>query len=539
MKRIARLVGIAVAVLLLVLISLAFLIDANQFRPMLESQLSLALGRPVKVGDLKLSILSGGVAAADLSIADDPAFSQAPFVSAKSMKIGVDLWPYISARKLNVTDLTIEGPQIALLQNPAGVWNFSKLGANVSSTPSPQSAPSGGKLDLSVNLVKVSGGRLSMGQANGKSKPMALENVDIELRNFSPTTIMPFSLTARVVGGGEVKIKGKAGPINQADTVLTPVEVSLNVAQLDLAGSGLTGPASGIAGLVSLDGSAGSNSKSLEVKGRLKVEKVKVVRGGSPAGRPVEFDFVAGYDLGARSGTLSRGDIHIGSAQATLTGTFAIRGESTVLNMNFNGPNMAVSELEAMLPAVDIELPKGSSLQGGSASVRLAVQGPTDRLVSNGALGLHNTRMAGFNIGSAMSTVAKLAGIQAGQNTEIQSFTTNVRMAPEGMTADSIQLVVPSLGTLTGAGTIGASHALNFTMRATVQAAGGVMAMIGQSGGATIPFFIEGTSSNPVFRPDVKGLAAANSNKLQQMGIDAAKKRSGALGGFLDGLKRK
>jgi AsmA protein len=351
---------------------------------------------------------------------------------------------------------------------------------------------------------------------------------------------MPFSLTARVAGGGEVKIKGKAGPINQADTVLTPVEVSLNVAQLDLAGSGLTGPASGIAGLVSLDGSAGSNSKSLEVKGRLKVEKVKVVRTGSPAGRPVEFDFLAGYDLGTRSGTLSRGDIHIGSAQATLTGTFAIRGESTVLNMNFNGPNMAVSELEAMLPAVDIELPRGSSLQGGSASVRLAVQGPTDRLVSNGALGLRNTRLSGFNLGSAMSTVAKLAGIQAGQNTDIQSFTANVRMAPEEMTTDSIQLVVPSLGTLTGAGTIGANHALNFTMRATVQAAGGVMAMIGQSSGAaTVPFFIEGTSSSPVFRPDVKGLAAANSNKLQQMGIDAAKKRSGALGGFLDSLKRK
>ena len=539
MKRIARLVGIAVAVLLLVLISLAFLIDANQFRPTLESQLGMALGRPVKVGDLKLSILSGGVAAADLFIADDPAFSQAPFVSAKSMKIGVDLWQYISARKLNVTELTIERPQIALLQNPAGVWNFSRLGANVSSKPSPQSAASGGKLDLSVNLVKISGGRLSMGQANSKSKPMALENVDIELRNFSPTSIMPFSLTARVAGGGEVKIKGKAGPINQADTVLTPVEVSLHVAQLDLAGSGLTGPASGIAGLVSLDGSAGSDSKSLQVKGRIKAEKVKVVRGGSPGGRPVEFDFVAGYDLGTRSGTLSRGDIHIGSAQATLTGTFAMRGESTVLNMNFNGPSMAVSELEAMLPAVDIELPRGSSLQGGSASVRLAVQGPTDRLVSNGALGLHNTRLAGFSMGSAMSTVAKLAGIQAGQNTDIQSFTTNVRMAPEGMTADSIQLVVPSLGTLTGAGTIGASHALNFTMRATVQVAGGVMAMIGQSGGATVPFFIQGTSSNPVFRPDVKGLAAANSNKLQQMGIDAAKGRGGVLGGILDGLKRK
>jgi AsmA protein len=535
MGRIARYVGIAVVVLLLVLISLPFLINANEFRPTLESQLSQALDRPVKVGDLKLSPLSGGVVAADLSIADDPAFSQAPFVSAKSMKIGVELWPFISSRKLNVTEITIEGPEIVLLQNPAGVWNFSRLGQ-----PNTPAAPSGGKLDLSVKQVTISGGRLSVAQAGGKSKPMALENVNIQLQNFSPTSIMPFSLTASVAGGGDVKIKGKAGPLNQTDTVLTPVEVTLNVSKLDLAGSQLTTPASGIAGVVSLDGGAGSNGQSLQVKGRLKVEKVKLVRNGSPGGRPVEFDFTVAYDLRNRSGLLSQGDIHIGAAQAALTGTFAMRGESTVLNMNFNGPNMAVSELEAMLPAVDIVLPKASSLQGGSASARLAIQGPTDRLVASGTIGLRNALLAGFNMGSAMSTVAKFAGIQAGSNTEIQSFSTNIRMAPEGIAADNLQLIVPSLGSMTGGGTISASHALNFTMRATVQIAGGVMSMIGQSGGTTVPFFIEGTSSNPVFRPDAKGLAAEGSKTLERMGIDAAKKRGGGvLGGFLDGLKKK
>ena len=537
MGRTARYVGIAVIVLLLVLISLPFLIDANEFRPLLMSELSQALGRQVKVGDLKLSILSGGVSAADFSIADDPAFSQAPFVSAKSTKIGVDLWEYISARKLHVTEIAIEEPHIALLQNPAGVWNFSKLGANASKTPP---APSGGKLDLSVKQVKISNGRLSVGQANSNSKPIALEKVNIELQNFSSTSIMPFSLTASVAGGGEVKIKGKAGPVNPVDTVLTPIEVNLNVSHLDLAGSHLTTPSSGMAGLVSFDGNAGSDGQSLQVKGRLKADKVKLVRNGSPAGRPVEFDFTAAYNLGNRSGTLSHGDIHIGTAQATLTGTFAIRGESTVLNMNFYGPTMAVSELEAMLPAMDIVLPKGSSLQGGSAGARLAVQGPTDRLVATGAIGLRNTRLAGFNLGSALSTVAKFAGIQAGSNTDIQSFSTNVRMAPEGMTADSIQLIVPALGSLTGAGTISATHALNFTMRATVQIAGGVISIIGQKGGTTVPFFIQGTSSDPVFRPDVRGIAAENTKTLERIiGGDAAKKANGVLGGLLDGLKRK
>ena len=66
------------------------------------------------------------------------------------------------------------------------------------------------------------------------------------------------------------------------------------------------------------------------------------------------------------------------------------------------------------------------------------------------------------------------------------------------------------------------------------------MSMIGQSGGATVPFFIQGTSSDPVFRPDVRGIAAENSKSLERIiGTDAAKKANGIFGGLLDGLKRK
>ena len=74
MKRIATVFGITLVLLAVVLVSLPFLINANQFRPMLESKLSQGLGREVKLGDLKFSVLSGGVTASDLSIADHPAF---------------------------------------------------------------------------------------------------------------------------------------------------------------------------------------------------------------------------------------------------------------------------------------------------------------------------------------------------------------------------------------------------------------------------------------------------------------------------------
>ena len=73
MKRALKIVGIVVVVLLVIVIALPFLVDVNSFRPRLESELTAALGRQVKVGNLSLSLLSGSVSAEDLSVADDPA----------------------------------------------------------------------------------------------------------------------------------------------------------------------------------------------------------------------------------------------------------------------------------------------------------------------------------------------------------------------------------------------------------------------------------------------------------------------------------
>jgi len=73
MHRALKIVGIVVVVLLVIVIALPFLIDVNSFRPRLESELTAALGRQVKVGNLSLSLLSGSVSAEDLSVADDPA----------------------------------------------------------------------------------------------------------------------------------------------------------------------------------------------------------------------------------------------------------------------------------------------------------------------------------------------------------------------------------------------------------------------------------------------------------------------------------
>jgi AsmA protein len=65
-----------------------------------------------------------------LAIADDTKFSQSPFLAAKSIKVGVELLPLILSKDLRVTGITIDNPEVTLIRNPLGQWNYSSFGSS-------------------------------------------------------------------------------------------------------------------------------------------------------------------------------------------------------------------------------------------------------------------------------------------------------------------------------------------------------------------------------------------------------------------------
>jgi AsmA protein len=521
MRRIVRVFAVCLTLLLLAALSLPLLISANQFKPTLESTLSTALGRRVMIGDLRLSILSGGVAANSLAIAEDPAFGDAPFLRASSLKVAVELWPLIVSRKLNVTGLTIDQPQVTLLQAPSGRWNYSTLGnKSAKAAAPPSSSPGGTGMDLSAKLVRIVDGRFSMGKTWTRQKPLALDRVNLEVRDFSAASAFPFAFSARMVGGGDIKLEGKAGPIDAADLELTPLSLTLDVARLNLAAA-LAGTAPDVAGIASFQGSGTSAGGRLTLKAKLKADGLKLVKSGTPARRPVEFDFTVVNDLQKHTGTLQRGDIRVGSAAAHLTGTFGQRAGATELKMKFEGPGMPVPELAELLPPLGIALPAGSHLEGGTATASFTVEGPADRLVTNGSVALNNTRLANFDLGTKMSLIETLAGIQKSRDTDLETFSANVKMTPDGIAVDNLRVLVKSIGEMSGGGTVSPANALDFKMSATVQTTRS--AALSR---AAIPFFVQGTATNPVFRPDVKGLARTEAQTLVQSEVQKRLKGS-------------
>jgi AsmA protein len=526
LKRILKWVGISLAVLVLIVVSLPFLINVDRFRPTLQSDLSDALGREVTLGNLHLSVLAGEVTADDLSVAEDPAFGKPAFIRARSMHVGVEIWPFLMSRKLIVTDLTIDQPEIALVQAPSGDWNFSGLGGKSKAAPAapqPERLP----LDLSVKLVKISNGRMTLSRTVGHWKPVTLEQVNIAMSDFSSTSVFPFSLSAQATGGGAIKLDGTAGPINPADSAMTPVKVSLHATGIDLVKSGMNDVAPDISGVASFDGSGESDGVAMRLQGKLKIDKLKIAKNGTPSARIVEADFSVQHDLRKHSGIVQEGDFHIGTAVAHLTGSYAEQGESMVLNLKLSGPGMPVQELEALLPALAITLPSGTSLKGGTASVDLSMEGRADRLVTTGSLSLNNTQLVGFNLPKRMVSIEKLAGIKEGPDTEIQVLSADIRWAPEGASAKDMKLVVPAIGELSGAGTVSPANALDFKMNAIVHTSG----LLAFAGNKPIPFIVGGTCSEPTFTPDI---AAVAKEEIKSIG----KAAGGLLNGLVGGKKK-
>ena len=545
-------IAIVVVVLIVILLVLPFLIPVNSFRPTIEAKASEALGRKVSLGNLSLSILGGSVGIDNLSIADDAKFESGPFLTAKSVKVGVELMPLIFSKQLNVTEISIENPKVTMLKDPSGKWNFSSIGGGSSRAPAQKPAQSSGSNvgALSIAKLTLEDGQITLGNTNS-SKRSVYTKVNLTATDVAMTNNFPVKFSMELPGSGTMGIDGKVGPVDQRDAAFTPQNVKLTVANLDLAKTGFLDPSLGLAGLVDMDANLVSRGGKMDTKGQLKLSKAVLVAGGSPAATPAIIDFDTTYNMAAGSGVLNPSSLKIGNAKTNLGGTYKSVGEDFVVDMKINGQNLPATDLESFLPALGINLPSGSRLSAGTLNADLHVTGPTNKLVTDGTIGLFNGKLAGFNLGQKMSSVSSLAGLKTGNDLEIQKFTSNVHMAPTGLQANNLDLVVPSLGTVVGNGTLDSKNNMDFKLVATVtaQLGGAAGAAVGQlggiagqalGGGATnckggplkVPLQVKGTTANPQFVPDVGGVAAG----MLKSEMSCVGGGAGNVGGLATGL---
>jgi AsmA protein len=508
-------VSVAVVVVFIVVLT-PFFVHADSFRPILEQRMSAALERKVTLGHLSFSLLSGSLTTEDIAIADDPAFSAAPFLQAKRFAIGVETLPLLLHRKMIVTHLTIDKPAIQLIQAQGGKWNFSSLG-NTSASPAstqPTAIP-----DLSVRELKIVGGSASVSSLPATAKPFVYTDINLKVEEFSLTSSFPFKLSASLPANGSVQLTGKAGPMDKTDASATPFSAALDLKNFDPVATGAVNSSQGISMLVNLHSEVVSDGKTVTNSGKIQADRLHLARTGSPAPNTVQIDYATTHNLATREGEIKDISLHAGSVAAHLNGTYHLKGRDAVLALRMSAPHMPIDQLQQLLPAVGVELPSGSSLRGGELNANFAISGTSTAPVIAGPVEVVNTRLAGFDLGSRIQGLNPFGG--SGGGTAIQKLSVEVNSTLQSTRFSNIDAELPQVGSASGNGTASTSGALDFQLVAKFNASTGIGAVAGKAvntltgflhntlhtkSGNGIPLTITGTASNPSIRANLKAM---------------------------------
>ncbi len=533
----AAIVGIIVAAIA----AIPLFVNVNTFKPLIEDQLTTALGREAKVGKIGLSLFTGSVTADDLSIADDPQFGTQPFVVAKELRLGVQMRPLIFDHKIVVTSLAIDEPQIHLVHAASGAWNFSTIGQNAAKRTEQQKQQSIIP-DFTMDSFKIEDGHAVVETLPATGAPMVYDKVNMTVDGFSFAKVSPFKVTANLPGEGTVEVTGKSGPVNLQDAAKTPFDAQVTLRHLDPVAAGFLEKSAGLSVLADIDAHAVSNSVTVTSNGTVHTQHLQLRPDAVPASKPIDLTYSVVHNLSDNTGQVQDAAFQTGRVTAHTNGTYSMKpGGAVTVNLKLAGQGIPIDDLQALLPAAGVKLPHGSALQGGTLTTNLTIIGPLDALVITGPVELSNTRLAGFNPSSQLKGIVAAATGDTGNVTNIQALRVQLQVAKNGITANNIFLSMPAIGEAVGEGTVSPSGALNFKLRMKVDTSRGVggkavglLTMVNGTAGKTageaaatgLPVTITGTSSNPIITPDVNGMMKANEKQVTNsiMGLFGKKK---------------
>jgi len=430
MRKLAIVVVVILVIVVAILLALPHLIDVNQYRGQIQSELQQRLNRPVQLGELSLGVFPIRVEANNVSIADDPNFhSNVPFAQVAELDVSVKLLPLLS-KNLEIESLDLKRPKIELIHNAQGVWNFSTIaeapanGTPPAQQPAPQAKPapssSSRASQISLGELKITDGQIAVTDYHKRQARAVYDHIDLTLKNFAPGEPFSLELAAHLPGSGsqQLTLTGDGGPINSADPAATPFKGKIKLDQVSLAQvqrflnySSLEGTDASISGSVDLN----SSKSVMAADGSLKLTDVVVH--GSKVGYAIATDFDADNNLAGDVLDVKKFDAKMGSTslaaqlKMTQTGTPSPNVDATI-----HCDNAKVDELLSIAQVFGVSAVAGMT-GSGNISLNVHAAGPANdtgamKLSGSGALENVSLQPAGFTQPMHVRT----ANIQFAQN---------------------------------------------------------------------------------------------------------------------------
>jgi uncharacterized protein involved in outer membrane biogenesis len=418
MRKLGIIAGIVVVLLIAIIVIVPLVVDVNHYHGLVQAQLEKALGRPVSFGQMHLSLLPPSVTMDNVSIAESPAFGGGVFASTRAISASVKLLPLLS-KDVQIQSLELKDPQVQLIRNQQGVWNFSTLGQQQAAAPPPAPAmpPSqakppqpqpaqpaaekkSGEQGFVLSNLKISNGQVTLDDRQKNFKGV-YNNIDATLKGYEPGKAFDMSLAMHLPGPGAelMQLSGTAGPIaDNNDMLQTPLDGKLELKEVSLAGvqKALNQPAlSEIQGTASGTVSVKNQNGTLASDGSIKLED-GVVR-GVKIGYPITLDYKMSDQLKSDLIQIANAKLRLGSTPISLAGTINAGPTPSVVDLKITAKNASLEEAARLASAFGVAFNPGMKVSG-ELNADLSAKGPATLPQMDGKLSLNNLRISGGDL---------------------------------------------------------------------------------------------------------------------------------------------
>ncbi|HYX69161.1 MAG TPA: AsmA family protein [Terriglobales bacterium] len=408
------LIVIAVLLVLGVVVALVLpsFLDVNRYHDQIQAQMQKHLGRPVTLGEMRLSLLPPSFRVFDASIGEDPAFSTGqPFAQAQELRVAPKLWPLLHGQ-IELSSLELRQPRIEIVRDRQGVWNFASLGqaaatpapAAPSATPPPASAPPSQPEQpgqaLSLANFTVTDGTVAITDLQKQQPRSVYDHIDFTVEGYQPGKAFSLDVAAHLPGQGAEKMEltGTIGPVLPNDYEHTPFEGSFKLDEVSL--SGLQRFLS-TAALAEIEGVASGKADVRNEKGRLTSSGSLTLEQAKVRGNDVGYTITADYDftddLDRDLLKIDKGNLRLGSTPIAVTGTIDAHGTPAIVDLQIKTAEVSIGEAARLAAVFGVAFNPRMKIDG-RLQADLHAQGPLSSPILNGTIGGKELAISGGDL---------------------------------------------------------------------------------------------------------------------------------------------
>ncbi len=377
-KRIIIILSVILVLIIAVLASVPYFVDANRVRSLVVSGLESALHRKVSVHSAELTLLTGlGLRLNQMVVFEDPRFGAVPFSKISSLRVRLRLLPLLFG-KVEVGSIRVDDPEISLVKDKAGTWNFESLGKGTkegSLVPKTQGRQGGASAALLISGLSFHNGTLTVRNETEakRTEESRYERIGLELTGLSLSHPGSFSLQVQLPDSGRhrVSAEGKFGPVSPSDLGKTPIDGKIEFSDASIAGL-LTFLSPADIGEVEWLGAVstetsfkGNLADVLHLEGRSRFKDLQTKRQGQESSG-VSGDLRYQLDYKPSNGSFSIVSVRLSlpSSAVDLKGALNKQGQEGMLNLSFDSDKCSIEDLLKIASLLGQGPPKGVEATG-------------------------------------------------------------------------------------------------------------------------------------------------------------------------------